>query len=189
MTTQSHVMDTPDPQYMIRPQDDHDVSEIARLMGLSFAASHKSRVIHLLRGGEMVHELCHVAVDTHTSKGARLLGSIRYWPVTVGGRPALVLGPLAVNPEWRGFGIGVALVETSLALAAQGHWEWCFVSGEPNYYLKFGFKKVSSDEVSLPGFIEEERLHLMALPAAKPLDMPQKPWAIKSTIQSEKGAF
>jgi predicted N-acetyltransferase YhbS len=85
---------------------------------------------------------------------------------------------LAVDPDVRGKGIGVSLVRESLHLAVAEGWEWCFISGEPDYYLKFGFKPVTYDDITLPAHIEPERLHLLALPQAKPELMPEKPWVI-----------
>lgn len=172
-------MTTVDLSYQIRPQSPHDEQDICRLMGLGFAPSHAGRAIWKLRQGQPVEHLSLVA-----DAGDHLLGSIRYWPIMVGGRPSILLGPLAVDPNVRGRGIGVALVRESLQLANKGNWEWCFISGEPNYYLKFGFEPVSYDDISLPDWIEPERLHLLALSRANPDMMPVKPWAIVPSVDA-----
>ena len=166
-------MTTTDLSYQLRQQTPQDMPEINRLMGLGFAPSHAGRAIWQLRQGAPVLSLSLVA-----DAGDHLLGSIRYWPIIIGGRPSILLGPLAVDPDVRGKGIGVSLVRESLHLAGAENWEWCFISGEPDYYLKFGFKPVTYDDITLPAHIEPERLHLLALPQAKPELMPEKPWVI-----------
>jgi predicted N-acetyltransferase YhbS len=40
-----------------------------------------------------------------------VVGTVRLWQVSAGpARPALLLGPLAVDDAWRGLGIGAALM-------------------------------------------------------------------------------
>lgn len=168
------MMNTVDLSYQIRQQTSDDQIEVDRLMGLGFAPSHASRAIWQLRQGALINNLSLVA-----DAGGYLLGSIRYWPIAIANRPSILLGPLAVDPAERGKGIGVSLVKESLAIAHNGAWEWCFISGEPNYYLKFGFKPVDYDDISLPAWIEPERLHLLSLPQARLDLMPPKPWPIQ----------
>ena len=167
------MMSSVDLSYQIRQQILQDKSEIERLMGLGFAPSHAGRAIWRLRYGDAIEDLSLVA-----DANGQLLGSIRYWPILIAERPSILLGPLAVDPSVRGKGIGVALVQQSLALAQTGQWEWCFISGEPEYYLKFGFNPVSYDDITLPAHIEPERLHLLPLVSARPDAMPEKPWPI-----------
>ena len=135
-----------------------------------------------------------------SESAAGLLGSIRYWPIRLAGKAGLVLGPLAVDPRVRGCGIGVALVRQSLAraewmsreamlgagesgeadvadVAKASAWEWCLVSADPVYYLKFGFRLAGA--LRLPQPIEAVRLHVLALPgAAGGRDMPKAAWEV-----------
>src|SRR5947209_15727760 len=46
--------------------------------------------------------------------GTLLVGSVRQLPVLVGDTPALLLGPLPVEPPFRGRGVGGALVKRAL---------------------------------------------------------------------------
>ena len=150
---------------IIRQETSADHPEVERLTGLGFAPSHAKRNIWSLRRGAPVAGLCLVAEDVHNSR--HLLGSIRYWPITIAGLPSLLLGPLAVDPELRGQGIGRDLVLKSLDLAQKGPWDFCFVSGERDYYPKLGFTKLSSNQVDLIALIEEERLHMISVSAKK----------------------
>ena len=187
--------------HTIRQENAGDESEIRRLLGSAFDATHSKRNIWALREGAPVDGLCLVApadvapadASSDVAAGARtdsspdtsappaLLGSIRYWPITVAGLPSLLLGPLAVSPEMRGQGIGQALVSDSLNLARKdGRWRCCFVSGEPHYYLKFGFEKLTQSDVILPQAIEEERLHLLDFSSPNLKEMPPRPWVISA---------
>src|SRR5437868_14114396 len=54
--------------------------------------------------------------------GTLLVGSVRQLPVLVGETPALLLGPLTVEPPFRQRGVGRALLDRALAEArAKGH--------------------------------------------------------------------
>ena len=152
------------PRYRLEVADDAD--EINRLMGLGFTAAHKQRNIWELRKGGPLAELCFVAEDSSNTANntGRLLGSIRFWPITIADHPSILLGPLAVDPELRGQGIGRELVQLGLDAAARKDiWQFCFVSGEPEYYSKLGFSKLKQSWVDLPVAIEEERLHIISV--------------------------
>ncbi len=88
----------------------------------------------------------------------RLVGTVRLWHVSAGGVPALVLGPLAVDPSCRKLGIGWALVQRALAAAkARGHGA-VLLLGDAPYYARFGFSALKTSELRLPGPFEPDRL-------------------------------
>ena len=70
----------------------------------------------------------------------RLVGTVRLWHVGVGpDRPALLLGPLAVDPALQGLGLGAKLMRAALErAAARGHGAVLLVGDAP-YYARFGF--------------------------------------------------
>ena len=88
----------------------------------------------------------------------KLVGTVRLWHVSAGGRPALVLGPLAVDPACRELGIGAALMHQALAAArARGH-EAVILLGDAPYYARFGFSGENTGALALPGPFERDRL-------------------------------
>jgi predicted N-acetyltransferase YhbS len=79
-------------------------------------------------------------------------------PVCVGDVPALLLGPLTVEPPFRSRGVGGALIRKALAEAkARGHKMVLLVGDEP-YYAKAGFKKIPKGQVKMPGPVDPSRL-------------------------------
>ena len=84
---------------------------------------------------------------------------MRLWHVSTGfDRPALLLGPLAVDPECRSRGIGAALMDRAITEARRrGHRIILLVGDEP-YYAKFGFSAAATGSLSLPGPYEAHRL-------------------------------
>ncbi|MEK4035487.1 N-acetyltransferase [Methylocystis sp. IM3] len=88
---------------------------------------------------------------------AELIATIRLWPVDAGGRPALLLGPLAVAEQARSLGLGAAMIRESLARArALGHRAVLLVGDAP-YYRRFGFERRFTETLSLPGPVERAR--------------------------------
>jgi predicted N-acetyltransferase YhbS len=174
---------------IIRIETAGDDDEIRRLTRLGFGKNHPSRNIWHLREGPAVKDLCLVAQDkagddtqNNTQNNTRdgdLLGSIRFWPITLAGLPSVLLGPLAVDPDLRGQGYGKALIKEGLRRAKAGPWAFCFVSGEPEYYVRLGFSKISAGDVDLPAPIEDERLHLISVSGNAIGELPAPPWVIR----------
>jgi predicted N-acetyltransferase YhbS len=85
------------------------------------------------------------------------------WHVSAGGVPALVLGPLAVDPACRDLGIGAELMSHALVAAkARGH-AAVILLGDAPYYGRFGFSALKSGQLSLPGPFERDRLLALEL--------------------------
>jgi predicted N-acetyltransferase YhbS len=90
-----------------------------------------------------------------------LAAVIRYWPVRVGGRPTLLLGPVAVHPTRQGEGLGALLIRETLAEARRLGWERVLLVGDHPYYRRFGFEK--KDGVEMPPPTNPDRVLGMAL--------------------------
>lgn len=93
------------------------------------------------------------------TQAGRVVGTVRLWHVTAGrGRPALLLGPLAVAADMRNRGIGTALMQRALRAArGQGHAAVLLVGDAP-YYGRFGFSVEKTGALWLPGPCERHRL-------------------------------
>ena len=112
--------------------------------------------------GNSPEESCREGVGNFRN-ATRLVGTVRLWHVSAGGVPALVLGPLAVDPSCRKLGIGRALVQRALAAAkARGHGAVVLLGDAP-YYTRFGFSALKTGEIRLPGPFEPDRLLALEL--------------------------
>jgi predicted N-acetyltransferase YhbS len=97
--------------------------------------------------------------------GTLLVGSVRQLPILIGDTKALLLGPLTVEPPFRGRGIGHALLDRALAEAkAKGHRLVLLVGDEP-YYGRVGFKRMPTGRAIMPGPVDYDRLLIAELVA------------------------
>ena len=136
-----------------------DDAAIEILMDGAFGPASHSRSVWLLRSGPPVADLCLVLRESNA-----MLASLRFWEVQLEQQTVLLLGPLAVQPDLRGRGYGWQIVAEGLARAvAIGKWPLVLVSGEPDYYPKFGFVPAAPYQLDWPGFVEPERLQFLEL--------------------------
>nr|WP_249139005.1 N-acetyltransferase [Actibacterium sp. MT2.3-13A] len=121
--------------------------EIEALYDLCFAPGREALSSYRLREGVApVAALCLTARDADGT----LAAAIRYWPVRVGGKDALLLGPVAVHPTRQGEGLGALLIQESLARARAGGWARVMLVGDAPYYGRFGFEKLEGVEMPPP---------------------------------------
>lgn len=95
--------------------------------------------------------------------GDEIVGTVRLWNVSAGGRDALLLGPLAIAPERQGEGIGGKLMRAALNRAAMfGHGAVILV-GDADYYERFGFSVTTTQSLMMPGPVERSRFLALEL--------------------------
>ena len=92
-----------------------------------------------------------------------MLASLRFWPVLVASAPAILLGPLAVDPRLQGQGIGRRLLRHALAEARRLDHRLCVVVGDPAYYAPFGFRSAVAAGLVMPGPVEPARFQVLEL--------------------------
>jgi predicted N-acetyltransferase YhbS len=90
--------------------------------------------------------------------GTLLVGSVRQVPVCIGETPALMLGPLTVEPPFRSHGIGRALMERALSEAKAKGVRLVILVGDEPYYARVGFKRVPKGRATMPGPVDYARL-------------------------------
>lgn len=86
-----------------------------------------------------------------------VVGTVRLWDIAVGGRPALLLGPLAVAPEAQGLGLGTRLMREALWRAAMHGHESVLLVGDAPFYARFGFSPAYTAALDLPGPVDRTR--------------------------------
>ncbi|WP_036636575.1 GNAT family N-acetyltransferase [Paenirhodobacter enshiensis] len=143
--------------YQLEEETEADWWDVEALYDLCFAPGRTALSSYRLRDGvEKVHPLC----LTLREDGV-LAAVIRYWPVQVGGRRVLLLGPVAVHPTRQGEGLGGLLMHESLAEARRLGWERVLLVGDRPYYQRFGFWKI--DGVVMPPPTNPERVLALEL--------------------------
>ena len=154
MKTTVQSISLPAAPFAIRSERASDIAAREALLDACFGANRHARTCQRLRDRRAPAEgLAFTAV-----RNGKLVGTVRLWHVSAGGTPALVLGPLAVDPSCRALGIGAALMRHALsAAAARGHGA-VILLGDAAYYERFGFSALKAANLSLPGPFERERL-------------------------------
>jgi predicted N-acetyltransferase YhbS len=138
----------------IRPEITSDDHSIEKLHERAFGPGRYARTAYRLREG-VPHES---KLSFTALVGTLVVGSIRLTRIVAGGVPALLLGPLTVEPAFEKRGIGMALMEASLEAArAQGHRLVILVGDEP-YYSRAGFRRVPEGRLTMPGPVDARRL-------------------------------
>lgn len=142
------------PGFRLEDERHDDAAAIESLLDLAFGAGRQAKRSYAYRRGvDSVEELCRVARDPQ----GRLVGTLRFWPVGVDAgagappRPALLLGPLAVEPALKGQGVGRALMADGLARAARRGHGLVLLVGDLAYYGQFGFVPAAPHGLSMPG--------------------------------------
>ena len=143
-----------EPAFSILPETADDALAIERLYERTFGPGRFAKSAYRLR-----ERMAHRPELSFTARiGTLLVGSVRLTPIRIGATPALLLGPLTVEPPFRDRGIGYALIERALAEAkGKGHRLVVLVGDEP-YYGKSGFKRIPKGRAAMPGPVDPARL-------------------------------
>ena len=140
--------------FAIRAERASDVVAREALLDACFGDNRHTRTCQRLRDGRAPAEGLALSVV----RQGRLVGTVRLWHVSAGGKPALMLGPLAVDAGCRALGIGAALMVRALEIARQRGHGAVILLGDAPYYARFGFSGAKTAELSLPGPFERDRL-------------------------------
>jgi predicted N-acetyltransferase YhbS len=144
----------------IRNEMTFDIGAREQLLDRVWGASRFAKTAERLREGrEPSTGLSFVA-----EHDGDVVGTVRLWDICAGpGRPALLLGPLAVDESVRSRGIGGALMRRAMAAARRRKHRAVLLVGDAAYYQRFGFSAGVTGALWLPGPYERERLLACAL--------------------------
>ena len=138
----------------ILPETENDAQAIERLHERTFGPGRFVLSAYRLR-----EQIGHLLDLSFTARiGTLLVGSVRQLPITIGDTPALLLGPLTVEPPFRGHGVGRALLARALGDArAKGH-RLVVLVGDEAYYRHAGFTRIPKGHATMPGPVDPRRL-------------------------------
>ena len=126
---------------------------IDQLLDKAFGEARWHKTCQLLRDGRTPRPGLSLVAVTRNA----LVGTVRLWTIQAGRRRALLLGPLAVDPQWRDEGIGAALMQEALKRAAAAGEDAVLLVGDAPYYERFGFRSELTRGLTLPGPAEASR--------------------------------
>jgi predicted N-acetyltransferase YhbS len=138
----------------ILPETADDAEAVERLHERTFGPGRYARTAFRIREGR-----AHLLELSFTARiGTLLVGSLWMTPICIGETPALLLGPVTVEPPFRERGVGSALIKRALKDAgAKGHRLVVLVGDEP-FYGKLGFKRIPKGQAKMPGPVDPARL-------------------------------
>jgi predicted N-acetyltransferase YhbS len=138
----------------ILPETADDALAVERLHERTFGPGRYARTAFRIREGRG-----HLLELSFTARiGTLLVGSVRLTPICIDNTPALLLGPLTVEPPFRERGVGGALIKRALKEAKDKKHKLVVLVGDEPYYAKSGFKKIPKGQVKMPGPVDPARL-------------------------------
>jgi len=140
--------------YVLEPQSPTDGETIARLNDRVFGPGRFARTAYRLRE-ETPPDL---ALSCVAWIGSLLVGANAMTHILVGDAPALLLGPLIVEPVFRSRGIGEALVKRSLDSARDTGSRLVLLVGDEPYYGRMGFLRTPAGRIQFPGPVDPARV-------------------------------
>jgi predicted N-acetyltransferase YhbS len=139
---------------LLEPETADDAEAIERLNERVFGPGRFAKTAYRLREeAEPDLSLSFVA-----RVGTLLVGANRMTPIFIGATPALLLGPLTVEPVFRSQGIGEALVARSLEAARKAGARLAILVGDEPYYGRMGFKPAPLGRIQMPGPVDPARV-------------------------------
>jgi len=138
-----------------RPLTPDDLPRVLRLHATVFGPGRFTRTAYRVREGTApVSPYCRAAF-----LGERMIAAVRFTPITIGGvGGALLLGPLAVDPEFAGKGYGRTLIGQSIEAAKAAGVRLVVLVGDEPYYGRFGFRVAPPGQIVLPGPVSPARI-------------------------------
>ena len=138
----------------IRDERNEDIEAIEKLTKAAFQnAEHTSHTEHFIVNSLRIHG--QLTVSLVAIEDSAIVGHVAISPVQIssGEMGWYGLGPISVQPNKQGLGIGSLLMNQSLEKLKNLDAKGCVLLGDPNYYSRFGFK--TYPELILPGVPSE----------------------------------
>jgi len=144
---------------ILRPEQPRDAASVASLIERAFGPGRYAKAAERLREHNTpLFDICFVACLDD-----RLVGCVRMWPILVGARPAVFLGPFAVEPEFRSLGLGASLIRQACKASGQAGHDLILLVGDSAYFEPLGFRMVPPGRLVLPGPVDPARVLTLAL--------------------------
>lgn len=155
------------PHALVRPERAKDAARIDALLDACFGQDRFNKTAYRFREGvdpvrELSYVVEYVGADgpsrSDVTSGLNVAATIRYWPVLLpDDTPALLLGPIAVDPLRQSEGIGANLMSFTMDQARALGYGAILLVGDAPYYNRFGFTREVTLGLELPGWVDVSR--------------------------------
>ncbi len=140
--------------YLIRSETPRDFTGVEMLLDLCFGPSRFAKTCQRLRDGRVPAN----GLAFLVRQSGQTIATVRLWTVLLGSAgEGLMLGPLAVHPDYRELGLGARLMRHALNQAGAHGQKAVILVGDPEYYARFGFSRALTRGLALPGPVEDRR--------------------------------
>jgi predicted N-acetyltransferase YhbS len=145
--------------YRIRQQAPGDAAAVSQLHEEAFGPGRFARAAYRVRETSKGPAVALTSWD-----GDELVGAIQLTAITVGGKGgAMLLGPLAVAPAYKGRAAGMRLMLEGLDEARVQGARLVVLVGDLPYYRRAGFAQVPAGQIALPGPADPSRVLYLEL--------------------------
>jgi len=147
----------------IIPLQEGHLVPIEALLDICFGEERKTRTAYAIR-----KNLKPIAPLSFVMKADEdIIGCILCWEINlvdINNHPIIMLGPIAIDPQYQSNGFGQQLVEKTI-LETKAHSKYqhmpYMLIGDYEYYGRFGFEIFEEHDWQLPSVYEKHRLLLM----------------------------
>lgn len=143
------------PSIMSRPATPYDLPAISALHARVFGPGRFARSAYRVREGKgLISRFCRL-----TDRHGRVIAALRLTEITIGGTAgAALLGPLAVDPDFRNQGCGRQIMSAALHDMTSAGLDLVVLVGDESYYGRFGFKPVARGQIMFPAPVNPQRI-------------------------------
>ena len=144
---------------LLKAEQPKDAAAIDALIDAAFGPGRFAKTAERLR--ETNHPLLDISFTARVE--GVLVGCVRMWPIWIGQRAAVFLGPFAVDAAWRGRGLGAALIAQACEAARDAGHQLILLVGPQVYFAPLGFSMVPEGQIAMPGPVDPKRVLVRAL--------------------------
>ncbi len=140
--------------------DAADLAEISKLHARAFGPGRFARSAYRVREGKgLFSRFCRLA-----QANGRVVAAVRVTEIVIGSEGgAALLGPVAVDPDFRNQGHGRALIAEALDELKGAGVKLVVLVGDQSYYGRFGFAPAPAGQIRFPGPVDPMRILALEL--------------------------
>ncbi len=133
------------------PEDDFTIEQIVKSV---FGPGRLAKTAYRLREAINYQILFGLVTENHLGK---IVATVRVAKLE-GYTDTVILGPIAVNPDMRNIGLGMALMKEAEKYCHDFNVSRIVLVGDPEYYKRFDYYHDYALDITLPGPVDKSRI-------------------------------